>query len=259
MRNSGAYSKILKFLFVVYLLYAFQGCVHAPGKKATRCGSDPTPYRMTLRKLTDAYRGMSGKIKVHIETSEGNLSFPGTLYASYPDKLHLDIYGFLHRPKFFLVQRGELIAWKDFETGRRYEGPLAACPPFPVRLPFSPRFLKDLVRVFFLNFPEPLKISPLRKSEGDCYFRMVCGWGRFNLLFDPIKKLPLSLEGPLGAEDVFTIRFSHYRKGEKSLLVPWEYEISVRDVVMTISFKDLLVNPPLSEDIFLPSLPPQGA
>ncbi len=254
MTSSSALSKSLSLLLAGVLFFLFQACVHAPQKKGPTCQADPEIYRRALLTLSRNYVSLSGKVKVRIETSQGNVSFTGDLYAKAPDKLHLDVFGFLHRPRFVLIKNGETIAWKDFDSGRSYMGLLERCPGFPVKFPFSPLFLRDFMRILFLNFPGSLKILPGGDAETPCAFQMVCGWGVFDAIMDPRVGLPVFLKGPKGEKEIFEITFSDYSE-VSSLQVPWRYGVDVKDVKMTFEFKTLDVNQEIPRKIFIPLLP----
>ncbi len=252
MRNSSVLSKTLSLGIVGFFFLIFQACVHAPPVRKKACRA-PAVYKEALSGLSSAYHSLSGTVKVRVETDKDKFSFTGDLYARAPDKLHFDIFGFLHRPRFILIKRGGTIAWKDFESGRTYTGPIEACPGFPARFPFSPLFLKDLMRILFLDFPGPLALRIPEEPKGPCRFLMTCRWGRFDVTIDPGVGLPVRIEGPKGGKTPFTLTFGDY--GEISgLVVPRRYGITVGDVEMTFDFKTLQVNPAIPPEVFVPDL-----
>ena len=255
MRSSGALSRILNFLCLVgFFLFALQACVHVPSRKGVPCKGDPGVYRRALSKLAETYKGLSGTVKVRVESKEGKVSFTGDLYAASPDKLHLDVFGFLHRPRFVLIKSGETIAWRDFDSGRSYVGPLARCPGFPANFPVSPLFLRDFIRILFLNFPGPLAVRAPEGTDDPCRFTLTCRWGSFEVTMDPGVALPVLVVGPKGEKFPFRLTFSDYAE-VSSLVVPRRYGISVRDVHMTFDFRTLKVNPAFPPGVFVPRLP----
>ncbi len=231
------------------LFFLFQACVHVPPKKVTPCNRNPKVYQRALLDLSHAYRSLSGKVRVRVETPEGRFSFIGDLYARSPDKLHFDIFGFLHRPRFLLIKNGSLIAWKDFDSGGHYTGPLDKCPPFPVKFPFSPLFLKDFMKILFLNFPPPLKVLQTRQPGNSCRFLLTCGWGKFDMILNPLCSLPSEIVGPKGDRTPFRLTFSEY-SGKDDLMVPHHYVIAVEEVKMEVTFKSLEVNPKIPDESF---------
>lgn len=233
------------------LFFLFQACVHAPPKKGAPCNRNPSVYQQALLDLSRTYRSLSGNVKVWVETPEGKFSLSGDLYARSPDKLHFDIFGFLHRPRFLLIKNGGFIAWKDFESGRHYTGPLDKCPPFPIKFPFSPLFLRDFMRILFLNFPSPIKVLPARQPGNPCRFFLTCGWGKFDMILNPIRNLPSQIVGPEGSRTPFRLTFSKY-SGEGDLMVPHRYIIAVEKVKMEVTFKSLEVNPKIPDESFTP-------
>ncbi len=255
MRSSNALSKSLRLGIVGLCLLFFQACVHAPPVKEKTCREDPAVYERALVTLSRSYRSLSGVVKARVATGEEAFSFTGDLYAQAPDKLHFDIFGFLHRPRFVLIKDGERIAWKDFYSGRAYRGPLAQCPGFPVKFPFSPLFLRDFMKILFLDFPGGMKLRPLDAGEGACRFVMDCEWGTFDVTMNPSVNLPSLVAGPKGNRKPFRMSFTDYAE-VSSLHVPRRYEITVGEVTMTFTFKRLEVNPTLSPEIFVPRLSP---
>jgi hypothetical protein len=225
-----------------------------PQKKAKPCQTDPAVYQEVLLKLSQEFKALSGRVKVHVETERGSASFTGDLYAQSPGRLHFDILGFLNRPRFVLIKDDEIIAWKDFDSGRSYMGPLEACPGFPGEFPFSPLFLRDFMRILFLNFPGPFKILPGENAVSPCDFTLTCRWGTFDVTMDPQVGLPVFLKGPRDKADMFQITFADYFRSS-GLDVPREYEIVVKDVRMTFTFKTLQINPRISEEVFVPLVP----
>jgi len=253
MRKSTI-SKAFSIGITGLLFFVFQACVHAPRKRHGPCDSNPLVYQQALLNLSRSYKGLSGKVKVHVETPDGKFSFTGSLYAQPPGRLHFDIFGFLHRPKFLMIKDGNTLAWKDFDSGRHYEGPLDKCPEFPVKFPFSPLFLRDFIRILFLDFPLPLKILPNAPVSKPCRFLMMCAWGKFDLLIDPDNGLPAEMEGPKGQSKTFKISFSGYSEGS-SYNVPHRYGFAANGVKMEVEFKSLEVNPKFPTNIFVPLLP----
>jgi len=255
MKSYSAFSRLLKHAVAgVLLLLLFQACVHAPKVKKKPCNDDPAPYQQALLNLSSKYKSLAGKVKVQVESRDGKVSFTGDLYAQSPGKLHFDIFGFLHRPRFILIKNGDSIAWKDFDSGRSYTGPLEACPGFPVKFPFSPSFLRDFMRILFLDFPGHVRVLPPEKGEEPCRFLMMCRWGIFDMTVDSSVGLPVLLEGPQGESARFRLSYGNYAP-VSSLVVPRRYGIAIRDVRMTFEFKTLKVNPPVSEKVFVPVIP----
>lgn len=250
MKKSSVF-KTISIGIAGLLFFVFQACVHAPPRKAAPCNSNPLVYQYALLNLSQGYKSLSGKLKVRIETLDGRYSFTGMLYAQYPGKLHFDVFGFLNRPRFLLIKEGRKISWKDFDTGQHYSGSLDRCPPFPVKFPFSPLFLRDFMRILFLNFPRPLEVRSTDHASVSCRFLMSCAWGTFNLLIDPAHGLPSEVEGPKGEEKPTRITFSDYSR-VSSFVVPHRYGIYVGNVKMELVFKSLAVNPKIPEKYFIP-------
>ena len=170
MTNCTVFSKSHSLLLVSVLFLLFQACAHVPPKKVKPCQRDPAVYQQALERLSHGFKALSGRVKVHVETERGSVSFTGDLYAQSLDRLHFDILGFLNRPRFLLIKDGETIAWKDFDSGRSYMGSLEDCPGFPGGFPFSPLFLRDFMRILFLNFPAPFKFIQRDDTEDPCDF-----------------------------------------------------------------------------------------
>ncbi len=250
MKRSAIYRHLSLWAAVLGLL-ALTTCVRVPPKKLVPCRLTAETCGRVLNDLARNYRTLSGYAKIRVETKRGALSFSGDLYARSPDKLHFDIFGFLHRPRFWLIKSGNLIAWRDFDSGRRYAGPLEACPAFPVKFPLSPTFLRDFIRILFLNFPPPVRIAPPRHPEGPCRFLLICGWGAFDMESHAALGLPRRIMGPIESRSSFRLTYSDY--GESGIgPVPHRLTIVTGEVKMTLDFKTLKVNPKIPANYFMP-------
>ena len=252
MKKSAVSSKKSKISLFAFFFLVLNACVLIPVKPVKQCQQDPGIYQNELQVLSSRYKGLEGKISVQLQTAEGKLTFSGHLYAKNPDSLRFSVYGIFHQLKFLLVKQGERLAWRDFDSGRQYQGPLDACPDFPSHLPFAPAFMRDFVRILFLNFPPPVTLTAAGKMPGSCQFDLLCAWGLFGLTVDPEYNLPLRMEraGTTG----FSVSFSDYFPAPVGV-VPHAYTMTVRGITMKIRFRTLKINPPFQGGIFTPELP----
>jgi len=252
MKKSAVFSKKLKISLLALLLLVLNTCVLIPVKPVKQCQQDPGIYQNALRLLASRYKGLEGKISVQLQTAKGKLTFSGHLYAKNPDSIRFSIYGIFHQLKFLLVKQGERLAWKDFDSGRQYQGFLDACPDFPAHLPFSPGFMRDFTRILFLNFPSPVVLSTTGRTPELCQFNLSCAWGLFGLTVDPEYNLPLRIEkaGTAG----FSVSFTDYISSSVGV-VPRAYTMTAHGMTMKIRFRTLKINPSFQEGIFTPSLP----
>ncbi len=252
MKRSAIY-KPLSLGVAGLLLLLFEACIQRVPKGGTPCQPNARLYRQNLLRFSHLYRSLSGHVKINVQTPEERVSFSGELYATSPDRLHFDIFGFLHRPRFLLIKNGDLLAWRDFDSGRHYLGPLETCPSFPIKIPFPPRFLKDFVRILFLNFPPPLRITPTGRSKDSCLFLLKCGWGTFNLVIDPVPSLPSEITGPQNSPAPFRITFSEYTETPGyHMKIPFRYGISIGKDRVTLRFTLLKINPDIPDRYFIP-------
>ena len=253
MKRFNAFRR-LKLWGGVLVLFFLQACAHVPEHKAPPCRQTAAACQRALKAVGQQYRTLSGHARIRIVSPDGRVSFSGDLYAQSPDKLHFDIFGFLHRPRFFLIKNGALIAWKDFGSGRHYTGLLSRCPAFPANFPFSPAFLRDFMRILFLNFPGPLTVTKPDRPESSCHFLLRCAWGLFDMRVDPLHGLPSEVIGPEGSQTPFRLTFSEYAWSPAGW-IPHQVGISTRKVEMILTFGALKVNPEIPERYFIPLIP----
>lgn len=254
MRRSAAFRRLSLGIFGL-LLGTFMACVHVPAKRGRPCAQPPQDIERILAAASSRCRSLSGHVRVKVTTPRDTFSFSGDLYARMPDRLHFDIFGFLHRPRFVMIRNGSLLYWRDFSSGRYYAGPLNACPPLPVRFPCSPRFLRNLMGILFLRFPPPVRVSAANLPGDPCRFLLRCGWGTFDLTVDPDRGLPVAMVGPLGGETPFRVTLGDYPAPPKAP-IPRHVVIAMGKNRVTLTFKTLEVNPSLPDRLFLPLPPP---
>jgi len=256
MKNSTRPSRKLKISLLVFFFLVLHACVIIPVKPVKKCSQDSGVYQNALQLLSSRYETLEGKISIQLKTAEGKIAFSGHLYAKNPNSLRFSAYGIFHQLKFLLIKQGNFIAWKDFDSGRQYQGPLDTCPDFPSHLPLKPRFMRDFIRILFLNFPHPVIFTSAGQIPGSCQFDLSCAWGIFGLTVDPEYSLPLQMEktGEKTESTGFIITFSDYLPASIGY-VPHTYKIKTHGINMKIRFKTLKINPHLGENIFIPKLP----
>jgi len=232
------------------LISLVMGCVRAPIRPVGPCTQTPRTVARTLTGMASRYRSISGHVRVKVTTPHDHYAFSGDLYACLPDKLHFDIFGFLHRPRFVMIRSGSLLYWRDFSSGRHYAGPLEACPILPARFPFSSRFLRDFMKILLMKFPPPLDVTPAESSNVPCRFTLRCGRGVFDLTVDPDRGYPLEMTGPLRQVSPLHVTFADY--SDSAMMYPRRIEISMGKERIELYFKTLVINPSIPERLFVP-------